>query len=530
MQKTTNLGLNKPEGDDNYNIDDFNDNMDKIDTAINDLNNFAINETTPTFDMASKNAELVSGEKMSVAFGKIAKAIKSFIEHLTTTASSTVLGHIKVTPGNGLSNSSGTVSIGKGTGTDYGTVKLSDTYDSKVTNGAAANSIGASQNALYEAYNTLNSEIVSDFNDVDTLLDFINIQKSNKILPLSIQKYGNKQLSDLPSDLVDREFCALVYGSHDRAKVIFLPYPAGNHELLIREIFGNNWLSDWSLFDINDINNKIGTTDISSIGNGTITDAIRTLNSKMVSGAVNTANRSNILNSFGVEHWDSNDIINGGFGMFYYEGHDTSEYNIPYPYCMVLVCKQSTARGVAIAIQWNTDSSISRTTWINTLWDNWKGWVRIDPNSDIQTLQSNFQVGVDSIYNLCVSAGSTPSSKALTDVQAAMQFFVDAQSYIPDLANCLACAKRAEANGWATFSINIISVGQTWNWGADSNWKYHTVNSSEINGYVPVGHASLTNNGQSVYGNSRGATLLQFVNGTSVNNATSGYNHIVIVL
>lgn len=32
MDKTTNLGLNKPSQNDNYNVDDFNDNMDILDS------------------------------------------------------------------------------------------------------------------------------------------------------------------------------------------------------------------------------------------------------------------------------------------------------------------------------------------------------------------------------------------------------------------------------------------------------------------------------------------------------------------
>lgn len=46
---------------------------------------------------------------------------------------------------------------GLGTGSVYGHVKLSDTYASLVTNGAAVNGVGASQNALYNAYAALKS-------------------------------------------------------------------------------------------------------------------------------------------------------------------------------------------------------------------------------------------------------------------------------------------------------------------------------------------------------------------------------------
>lgn len=55
--------------------------------GLGNVPNVATNDQTPTFTIASSNAELTSGEKLSVAFGKIAKAIKSFIAHLADTTS-----------------------------------------------------------------------------------------------------------------------------------------------------------------------------------------------------------------------------------------------------------------------------------------------------------------------------------------------------------------------------------------------------------------------------------------------------------
>lgn len=44
--------------------------------------NIPANDQAPTYTEASANAELASGEKLSVAFGKIAKAISSLISHI----------------------------------------------------------------------------------------------------------------------------------------------------------------------------------------------------------------------------------------------------------------------------------------------------------------------------------------------------------------------------------------------------------------------------------------------------------------
>lgn len=115
MQKTENYGFNKPESTDYYNVDNFNENMDIIDeklksveetssnaeTTINEhLNadnphnitkttvglsnvpNVATNNQTPTYSVANSVSELSSGEKLSTAFGKIAKAVATLISHM----------------------------------------------------------------------------------------------------------------------------------------------------------------------------------------------------------------------------------------------------------------------------------------------------------------------------------------------------------------------------------------------------------------------------------------------------------------
>ena len=120
VQKTTNLQLNKPDVDDYYDIAIQNENMDILDdvvgtmsSAVNALNteviaahmsdkenphtvtalqvglgnvpNVSTNDQTPTYTEASENTTLTSGEKLSVAFGKIAKAVSSLISHIVDT-------------------------------------------------------------------------------------------------------------------------------------------------------------------------------------------------------------------------------------------------------------------------------------------------------------------------------------------------------------------------------------------------------------------------------------------------------------
>lgn len=59
------------------------------------------------YEEAAELTELESGEKLDTAFGKIAKAIKDFISHIVTKASSTVLGHVKLTDSSAVTDGTG---------------------------------------------------------------------------------------------------------------------------------------------------------------------------------------------------------------------------------------------------------------------------------------------------------------------------------------------------------------------------------------------------------------------------------------
>lgn len=109
MKYTDNLGLKKPESTDFYNVDDFNDNMDKIEEELEKrpTDDGNASSMTAKFSEASTLENIKSGEKISTTFGKIAKAVADFISHITTKASSTVLGHVKLTDSSALTDSTG---------------------------------------------------------------------------------------------------------------------------------------------------------------------------------------------------------------------------------------------------------------------------------------------------------------------------------------------------------------------------------------------------------------------------------------
>lgn len=58
----------------------------KAQVGLGSVPNVATNDQAPTYTVASANTALTSGEKLSVAFGKIAKAISSLISHLASTS------------------------------------------------------------------------------------------------------------------------------------------------------------------------------------------------------------------------------------------------------------------------------------------------------------------------------------------------------------------------------------------------------------------------------------------------------------
>ena len=59
--------------------------VDAEQVGLGNVPNVSTNNQTPTYTVASANAALSSGEKLSVAMGKIAKAISSLISHLSNT-------------------------------------------------------------------------------------------------------------------------------------------------------------------------------------------------------------------------------------------------------------------------------------------------------------------------------------------------------------------------------------------------------------------------------------------------------------
>lgn len=85
---------------------------------------------------------------------------------------------------------------GLGTDSVYGHVKLSDTYGSKVTNGGAANGLGASQNALFNAYDTLKDLIETNTTNIGKKAPTSHASTATTYGVGTASNYGHVKLSD----------------------------------------------------------------------------------------------------------------------------------------------------------------------------------------------------------------------------------------------------------------------------------------------------------------------------------------------
>ena len=107
--------------------------------GLDKVPNVATNDQTPTYTEASTLATLTSGEKISVAFGKIKKAITDLISHLADTTKH--ITSAERTSWNGKapnSHASTATTYGVGTSSNYGHLKITDSKTSTATDTAAS--------------------------------------------------------------------------------------------------------------------------------------------------------------------------------------------------------------------------------------------------------------------------------------------------------------------------------------------------------------------------------------------------------
>ena len=95
MKYTPNYGIKKPEQDDFYNVEDFNDNADIIDQALKAHDDALATKETPQGAQEKADAALNSAKQYTdQEVGEIAQALN---EHLDDDASTSKKGHVQLT-------------------------------------------------------------------------------------------------------------------------------------------------------------------------------------------------------------------------------------------------------------------------------------------------------------------------------------------------------------------------------------------------------------------------------------------------
>lgn len=159
--KTTNLNLTKPSEDEFYDINVQNENMDIIDREIGGLKQ-------PAYEVPTAMSDLHSGEMITVAFGKIAKAVSTLISHTTSKATNSVLGHVKLSDSTSSTSAStaGVAATPKAVKAAYdlansNTEKIGTTDISGIGDGTVTGAIVNNKEAIEDVSQSLGNEEIS---------------------------------------------------------------------------------------------------------------------------------------------------------------------------------------------------------------------------------------------------------------------------------------------------------------------------------------------------------------------------------
>ena len=194
--KTTNLNLTKPSEDEFYDINVQNENMDIIDREINGLKQ-------PAYEVSTAMSDLNSGEMITVAFGKIAKAVSTLISHVASKATNSVLGHVKLSDSTSSTSAStaGVAATPKAVKAAYdlansNTKKIGTTDISGIGDGTVTGAIAENKDAIEDVTQSL-----TDIGECVILGQTSSTSESNQI--------------ELPDDINNYKLLILMYLSTD---------------------------------------------------------------------------------------------------------------------------------------------------------------------------------------------------------------------------------------------------------------------------------------------------------------------------
>ena len=248
--------------------------------GLGNVSNVSTNDQTPTYTVASSNANLVSGEKISVAFGKIAKAIKSLISHLADTnnphsVTASQVGAVK--EGGGVGQNDNTIYIGwagidgglKATvdATDLGTLVTTGSADSVVLPVAKGGTGASTAAGALTKLGAVPATETSKYNFVNKTINAINIDTVyNYNYVVAISQSG---LGTLPETVSSWVSVTNFYTDHFVTQLAYTCSGSTSAErpveMWIREryIASSSVWSKWRLIH-NDSTITAGTTDLTA--------------------------------------------------------------------------------------------------------------------------------------------------------------------------------------------------------------------------------------------------------------------------
>lgn len=234
---------------------------------------------TTAFTEASTLATINTGEKLSVIMGKVKKAITSLLSHISTEATSSILGHVKIDTT--LSSSSTNPVQNKIINTAL-SGKLGTTGDGSNTTVAFAQSSSLSNLVTGEKQSALMSKIAKA---VSTLISHVTTAATTSVLghvkvdsalsSTSINPIQNKAVNTaLAGKLATTGNASNTTVAYTEATAL-TDLASGEKQSVA---FGKLKLAVKNVISIVKL---LGTTDISAIGGGTVTGAISSLNSNL---------------------------------------------------------------------------------------------------------------------------------------------------------------------------------------------------------------------------------------------------------
>lgn len=206
--KTTNLNLTKPSEDEFYDINVQNENMDIIDREIGGLKQ-------PAYEVPTAMSDLHSGEMITVAFGKIAKAVSTLISHTTSKATNSVLGHVKLSDSTSSTSAStaGVAATPKAVKAAYdlansNTEKIGTTDISGIGDGTVTGAIVNNKEAIEDVSQSLTNIPIFRCGRIRVSYESPQYLKANVVFDKEMPSYDYSVAIGIDSNVLD---CTAIY-------------------------------------------------------------------------------------------------------------------------------------------------------------------------------------------------------------------------------------------------------------------------------------------------------------------------------